>query len=870
MARNSVLGILAHVDAGKTTLTESILLKSGTIRKAGRVDHRDTFLDSDVQERERGITIYAKNAIFSWKDTPFTVIDTPGHTDLAGEAERALGVLDAAVLLISGPDGVQGHTLTLWRLLESYRVPTLLFVNKMDMPGTDKAAILKEIKRRLSPNVAEADTEDLFDTAAMVSDEATKSYLENGFLPDGAIREAFAARLLFPCVFGSALKHEGVEALLDAICLCARSNAKEGGFSARIYKISRDKNGEKLAFLKITGGELRVRTPIRLHTVSGDEGTEEKVSSIRFYSGEKYTSADSASAGCICAVTGLKSALAGDMLGSEEKALRPILEPVFTYRALLDEKTDPHTALSAFRAIEEEDPLLRVKWNEALSEIRVQVMGDVSLEILTRVLSDRFGLKVRFDTGSILYKETVAEPVNGYGHYEPLRHYAEVHLRLEPADRGSGIMVKSEVSVDELALNWQRLIFTHLLEKQHKGVLTGSPLTDVTFVLTAGRAHLKHTEGGDFRQATYRAVRQALMCSKSILLEPWYEMKLSLPDACAGRAMSDIDRMGGRFDAPESIEGETRLTAYVPVRRSSGYQRELAAYTRGLGRMSLNLYGYEACTDQDEIVSAAGYDPERDTDEPADSVFCSHGACSLVSWRDAPRFMHIPIGKERAETQPEKRNPSASADTDKMLMEIFERTYGRIKPRSFESRKPQARPVSSEIKVITIPKRPEYLLVDGYNVIHAWPELLSAASGDLDLSRRMLSDILDNYAATRDVHVILVFDAYKVHRGQGTAENYGNIEIVYTREAQTADSYIEKLAHELSDLNRVRVATSDGLEQLIILGGGALRMSAGELKKEIETSNTELRHILERLNSGRKGLSVESALADAVRKRGKA
>ncbi len=868
MARNIVLGILAHVDAGKTTLTESVLLKSGAIRKAGRVDHRDTFLDTDVQERERGITIYAKNAMFTWKDIPFTLIDTPGHSDLAGEAERVLSVLDAAVLLVSAPDGVQGHTLTLWRLLESYRVPTFIFINKMDMPGTDKAQVMREIKRRLSPQAAETNTEDFTETAAMVSDEATGAYLESGFLPEEAVQQAFAQRLLFPCVFGSALRHEGIDALLDTVSRCACSRAADGDFSARIYKIARDKNGEKLAFLKVTGGELRVRTPIRRHVSSGDEGIEEKVSSIRFYSGEKYTVADLAPAGSICAVTGLKSALAGDVLGAEEQVKRPVLEPVFTYRALPAEGIDPHTALSAFRTLEEEDPLLRVRWNEALAEIRVQVMGDVSLEILTRVLHDRFGLEIRFDTGSILYKETVAAPVNGYGHYEPLRHYAEVHLRIEPAPRGSGIRVKSEVPVDELALNWQRLIFTHLTEKQHRGVLTGSFLTDVTFVLTAGRAHLKHTEGGDFRQATYRAVRQGLMNAQSVLLEPWYRMKISLPDACAGRAMSDIDRMGGRFDPPESAGGETALTACAPVRKAAGYQRELNAYSRGLGRMSLEVSGYEPCPDQDAIVSSIGYDPERDPDEPADSVFCSHGAGTLASWREAPRHMHIPVERERTEETPVPKTRGRSSDTDEALMEIFERTYGKISPRSFETRKPPARHVSSEVKVIDIPKRPEYLLVDGYNVIHAWQELEKAASGDLDLSRRMLGDILDNYAATRDVHVILVFDAYKVRRGQGSSETYGNIEIVYTREAQTADSYIEKLAHELSSLNRVRVATSDGLEQLIILGGGALRMSAAELKNEIDASNTELRRILERLNLGRKGVSVEGALADAVRKRG--
>ena len=868
--QNTVLGILAHVDAGKTTLTEAILLKSGSIRRAGRVDHKDTFLDTDVQERERGITIYAKNALFSWKERPFTLIDTPGHTDLAGEAERTLSVLDAAVLLISAPDSVQGHTLTLWKLLERYNVPTLLFINKMDMPGVRQEALMADIKQRLSPLCALYGSPEMAETAALLSDELTEAYLETGLLPQSACSDAFNARRLFPCVFGSALRFEGVETLLNIASELTRSNAKGEAFSALIYKIAHDKNGEKLAFLKVTGGTLRVRMPLRLSGRTQDS-PEEKAASIRFYSGEKYTTAELAPCGSVCAVTGLKSALAGDRLGVQEAQIKPELEPVFTYRAVFSEGQDPFTALAAFKQLEEEDPLLGVSWDPIHKEIHVRVMGDVSLEILTRTLLERFGLRVGFDAGSILYKETIVAPVNGYGHYEPLRHYAEVHLRLSPGARGSGIVIRSEVSTDDLALSWQRLIATHLTERQHRGVLTGAPLTDVIITITAGRAHLKHTEGGDFRQATYRAVRQALMQAESVLLEPSYKLSLSLPEECCGRAMNDITLMGGRFDPPQhDPDGTCQLTAYAPVRRVSGYQRELSSYSRGMGHMTQSLYLWDVCPDQASIVSAIGYDPEADLENPASSVFCSHGAGVLVPWQEAKAHMHIETERVRsaADEAPRSASTRSGFDSDEELKAIFERTYGKIEPRRFDRRPVQVQ-AESHVEVLTLPERPEYLLVDGYNIIYAWSDSFGIGQVDLDIARRALSDMLDNYAATRKVHIILVFDAYKVRHNPGSTECYGNIEIIYTREAQTADSYIEKLAHELSALNRVRVATGDGLEQLIILGSGALRMTARELLEEINASEAEIRKLAEQMNRSKARTNLGEALRDALQKKEK-
>ncbi len=862
------LGILAHVDAGKTTLTEAMLYACGSIRKLGRVDHRDTFLDTDTQERERGITIYSKTARLNYKDTQITLIDTPGHTDFAGEAERVLSVLDAAVLVVSAPDGVQGHTLTLWKLLERYDVPTVLFVNKMDMPGTEKERLLAELKKKLSPLAAEAGSEDCFETAAMTDDDALAAYLDSGKMDPVTVENAVAQRKLFPVLFGSALKSQGTNALLDLLNTSVKPKPVSDAFSARVYKIARDAKGEKLTLVKVTGGKLAVRTVLTVDNGTGP--VEEKVSGIRFYNGEKYTAADYADAGDVCALTGLKSVIAGDILGGEDRKLESTLDSVFRYRVIPEPDRDIHEALGFLKILEEEDPLLKVTFTERTREINVSVMGDVQLEILKRVLSDRFGMKAVFTDGSIIYKETIEGSIEGVGHYEPLRHYAEVHLLMEEAPRGSGITIRSAVSVDDLALSWQRLILTHIAERAHRGVLTGSAVTDMTITLVAGRAHLKHTEGGDFRQATYRAIRQGLMGAKSVLLEPWYEVEISLPDEYAGRAMTDITRLGGSFENPVSMDGETMLKAKAPVRKIAEYPRELMAYTRGRGRICMNVCGYDKCPDTEEIVAAIGYDPVRDIDNPASSVFCSHGAGTEVKWDEAPAWMHLPMlgakKEETYDTAPVRRNLSGAVDDDQ-LMAIFERTYGKVERKLFDT-KPAGKPAPEpSAAVIDFPKRPQYLLVDGYNIIFAWDELKKIAQGSIDLARETLVNLLDNYAGHMDVKIIVVFDAYKVARNPGSCETLGNIDIVYTREAQTADSYIEKLTYELSRLNVVRVATGDGPEQLIILGNGAYRMTATELKAEIDASNKEIQNILDRINLHKPARKLETAFAEAVKRK---
>ena len=858
MAKQIAVGVLAHVDAGKTTLTESLLLVSGAIRKAGRVDKRDSFLDTEPEERRRGITILAKNAIFDYKNTHFTLIDTPGHVDFTGETERALSVLDACVLVISAPEGVQAHTLTLWKMLEIYRVPTFIFVNKMDMPGADASFALKDIRARLSPLAEAYDSSAFLDLAAESDDNALDTYFETGKVDSAVISKAIASRRLFPVCFGSALKHEGTDTLLGILDVWSSPPPLLDRLSFRVYKIQRDPKGERLTFIKLTGGGLHARDSLK--TSMG----EEKITSIRLYSGEKYVQADSVSAPCVCALCGIKGLGSGDAYG-EGTASKPITEPLFAWRVRLEDGTDPHDALMKFRILEEEDPLLGVKWNERSQRIAVQVMGDVALEVLKSTLSQRFGLNVSFEEGSIIYRETVAAPVDGAGHYEPLRHYAEVHLRLEPLPQGSGIELDSEVSTDELALNWQRLIFTHLTERRFAGVLTGSPLTDVRFVLTAGRAHLKHTEGGDFRQATYRAVRHALMKAECVLLEPYTDLTVTLPQECSGRAMSDISRMGQTFQSETNPSGECVISACVPVRLAHSYPREVSIYTRGLGRVSESFAGYRPSPNQEELVAASGYDPEKDTENSADSVFCSHGAGVLVNWRDADSRMHIQLGSRRISPPTSgSKAPAQGSDLDEQLKEIFERTYGKVSPRALD--KPRTVP-APEQQVISIPKKPEYLLVDGYNIIFAWDELKELAAYDVEIARHALTDALDNYASHRDIHLILVFDAYKVKGNPGSVEHYSSIDIVYTKEAQTADSYIEKLAHDLSRDYHVRVATGDGLEQLIILGAGALRMSARELRNEINVSNEELRGLIQKLSQNRSRASVKDALASAYKEK---
>ena len=862
------VALLAHVDAGKTTLSEAMLYTAGQLRRLGRVDHGDAFLDTDAQERERGITIFSKQAMLTWQGQEITLLDTPGHVDFSSEMERTLRVADCAVLVVSGADGVQGHTLTLWRLLHAYAVPTLIFVNKMDQPGTDRAQLMQGLKSRLSDACVDAAAPDALDEMALCGESAMESYLETGDIPLEELRRLTGERRLFPCLFGSALKLKGVDALLDAVLRFAPVPRYPEQFAARVYKISRDPQGARLTWLKVTGGALRVKTLLQ----TGGEG--EKVNQIRLYSGQKFRLAEEAPAGTLCAVTGLSLPRAGDGLGAEDAAAAPLLTPVFTYQVLLPVGCDPHTALQKLRLLEEEDPQLHILWNGEKREIHVQLMGEVQLEILRRVLHDRFQLAVTFSEGSILYRETIAAPVEGVGHYEPLRHYAEVHLLLEPGARGSGLHFASACPLDELDRNWQRLILTHLMEKPHLGVLTGSPITDMRITLIAGRAHLKHTEGGDFRQATYRAVRQGLMQAESVLLEPWYDVRLELPQDSLGRAMNDLTQMGGSFSAPEPLGDRVLLTGSAPVAALRGYAREVTSYTRGAGRLLCTLRGYAPCREQEKVVAEIGYDPERDTDNPADSVFCSHGAGYLVHWDEVPRMAHLQTAALGAAPTAPETVPAAArgayrgtAEEDKQLQAIFERTYGPVRERAPGAPR-QARPTVNDRPIELRDPEDEYLLVDGYNIIFAWPDLQELSRHSLEDARKSLQDILSNFRGFRPCQLILVFDAYKVPGNPGSAEDYHGIHIVYTREAQTADNYIEYTIRRLPKGRRVRVATSDALEQVIILGGGALRVSAKELRAEVEAARIEIAEILRRNNSARDGASsVERAMRAAMQKK---
>ena len=849
------VGVLAHVDSGKTTLSEGLLYLSGQTRKLGRVDHGDAFLDTDAQERERGITIFSKQARLSWKDMDITLLDTPGHVDFSAEMERTLQVLDYAVLVISGADGVQGHTLTLWRLLENRDIPTFLFVNKMDQPGTDRAALLRQLRARLNGGCADlSDREELLESAALCDEELMERYLAGQAPDDGDLAGLIIRRKLFPVLFGSALKLEGVEELLDALAQYTLEPSYGEVFAARAFKISRDDRGERLTWLKVTGGTLRVRGS--LSGGAGDGRWEEKVSQIRLYSGAKFTAAEEAPAGTVCAVTGLTHTRPGMGLGAEDEGDAPELEPVLNYQVVPPEGCDVHTLLQNLRQLEEEDPQLRVLWDEQLGEIHIRLMGEIQRSVLARLIHDRFGVDVSFGTGSIVYKETIAAPAEGVGHFEPLRHYAEVHILLEPLERGAGLQFDTICPEDVLDRNWQRLILTHLMEKKHLGVLTGSPITDMRLILLTGRAHLKHTEGGDFRQATYRAVRQGLRSAESILLEPWYDFTLEVPAACVGRAVTDIQRMSGRFD-PARTEGELSvITGSAPVSEMGDYWTQVAAYTKGLGRLNCVLRGYEPCHNAEEVIARMGYDPDRDTENTADSVFCAHGGGFNVPWNEVREHMHLDSGwrppeEERDEPEEAQAQPRRtmsfedSARMEKELEAIFTRTYGPIKPRAFA---PAAKaPAKREKPWKGLKPRyagEEYLLVDGYNIIHAWDELSRLAEQDLDGARQRLMDILSNYQGWRRCQLILVFDAYKVKGNHGSVEKYHNIHVVYTKEAETADMYIEKTTYEIAREHRVRVATSDGLEQLIILGHGAQRISARELKYEVDEAERQIRNVI--------------------------
>ena len=848
------VGLLAHVDAGKTTLSESILYQSGAIRNLGRVDHQDAFLDTDEMERERGITIFSKQAVLTWKDTEITLLDTPGHVDFSAEMERVLQVLDCAVLVISGADGVQGHTETLWKLLTRYGIPVFLFVNKMDQEGTDCGKLLAELKSRFSEGCidfgrVETGAEEVIEEIAVCDEQKMEEYLEKGSVAAASIRRLVAERKIFPCYFGSALHLQGVEELMNGICTYQMQKEYPAVFGAKVYKIARDGQGNRLTYLKVTGGTLKVKDVI------GENG--DKVNQIRVYSGEKYELLSEADAGKVCAVTGLAETYPGQGLGAEKDSELPILEPVLTYRIILPDDCNVHTMLRDLKLLEEEEPELHVVWIEKSQEIHVQLMGDVQIEILQRIIKERFGVLVEFGEGSIVYKETIAAPVEGVGHFEPLRHYAEVHLRLEPGERGSGIQFDSECSEDVLDRNWQRLVLTHLEEKEHKGVLTGSVITDMKITLTSGKAHLKHTEGGDFRQATYRAVRQGLKKAESVLLEPYYEFRIELPSENVGRAMTDIQNRFGKFEAPETLGEMTVLTGIAPVSTLSGYQKDVIAYTGGRGRISLTLKGYDLCHNQEEVVAARGYDSELDLANPTGSVFCAHGAGFVVDWDEVEEYMHMErtldqTGEEGlAEVTLPKRRHSSIELTQEELDAIYVRTPDPVKqnhgPVTVCAKEKDREPGSA----YTDPKwerrrrekegRQEYLLVDGYNIIFSWEELRELSEKDIGAARGKLADILSNYQGYRKCTLILVYDAYKVEGNPGEVMKYHNIYIVYTKEAETADQYIEKTVRRIAKDAAVTVATSDGLEQVIILGQGANRMSAPGLKEEIERTLAEVR-----------------------------
>ncbi len=852
-----VIGILAHVDAGKTTLSEGMLYLSGSINKLGRVDHKDAFLDNNSLERERGITIFSKQAILPMPEFEITLMDTPGHVDFSAEMERTLQVLDYAVLVISGTDGVQSHTETLWRLLRRYRIPTFLFINKMDLAGADKPAILADLQKRLSDKCVDMDApeEARFEALSMCSERLLDQYLEEGTLDHSWIARAVRERKVFPCRFGSALKLEGVENLLDDLSAFTIQPEYPSAFGARVYKIARDAQGARLTYLKVTGGTLKVKSLLSGRDQAGE--WSEKADQIRLYSGEKYKLTEQVPAGSVCAVTGLERTFAGQGLGAEALAEPPVLEPVLTYQMLLPADCNIPETMRKFRQLEEEDPQLHIFWDERLREIHVQLMGEVQLEVLQRQIRDRFSMDVGFGQGSVVYKETIAAPVEGVGHFEPLRHYAEVHLLLEPGPRGSGLTFDSLCSTDDLDLNWQRLILTHLEEKQHLGVLTGSPVTDLKILILSGRAHVKHTEGGDFRQATYRAVRHGLRKAQSILLEPCYDFSMELPVECVGRAMTDIQQRNGSCNSPEQEGERAILTGWAPVAAMRGYQAELASYTRGRGRLACWARGYEVCRQQEAVVEALAYDVDADQENSADSVFCSHGAGVIVPWYEVEAHMHLesglrPTSRVEQSVEPAVVGTAASGyrgtlEEDKELQAIYERTYGAIKRKEFMSRRPEVRTENHYKSPKTpVAQLPEFLLVDGYNIIFAWDELKALAAESLAAARQSLADILSNYQGYRKCGVILVFDAYKVKGNPGAVEKYKNIHIVYTKEAETADAYIEKATYEMRKEYRVRVATSDGMEQLIILGHGATRIPANVFLREVQQTHTEIHNIVQK------------------------
>lgn len=836
-----VVGILAHVDAGKTTLSEGMLYTSGAIRTMGRVDNRDAFLDTYALERERGITIFSKQAVFPLGTTQVTLLDTPGHVDFSPEMERTLQVLDYAILVISGADGVQGHTRTLWNLLRCYEIPTFVFVNKMDQEGTDAEVLLQELKNVLEEGCVDFSTKrdaNFYEEAAVCSEDALEEFLETGRLKKETLQELFLERQLFPCFFGSALRLEGVKEFVEQMQELIKVPAYPETFGAKVFKIARDEAGNRLTYLKITGGSLKVKAVI--------EG--QKVNQIRIYSREKYEAVNEVEAGSICAVTGLSDTYPGEGLGAEQGTYLPVLEPVLNYQVIPTEGDDPILLLPKLRELEEEEPQLHIVWEEALQEIHVQLMGEVQLEVLKTLIYERFGVEVEFGQGNILYKETIQNTVEGVGHFEPLRHYAEVHLLLEPGEPGSGVQCMSVCSEDLLDRNWQRLILTHLMETEHRGVLTGAPITDIRITLVSGKAHLKHTEGGDFRQAVYRAVRQGLKQADSVLLEPYYEYRLELPSENVGRAMTDIERMHGTFGLPQTEADRTILTGTAPVSTMRDYQKEVHAYTRGNGTLQCTLKGYAPCHNTEEVLAATGYDSERDTLHPTGSVFCAHGAGFLVPWYEVKEYMHLPtIMQEKPSDSSEEKQTAyrvpeetdAWIDTEEVDRIIAQSVSANKKQKTLPKKKlPEYYKSTSKPKKQEV--REEYLLVDGYNVIFAWEDLKDLAQVSIDGARGKLLDVLCDYQGMKKCNLIVVFDAYRVQGHKTEISTYHNIHVVFTKEAETADQYIEKFAHENGKKYNVTVATSDGLEQIIIRGQGCRLLSARELKDEIERTKKTL------------------------------
>ena len=877
---NIVMGILAHVDAGKTTLSEGMLYLSGMVRKLGRVDHKDAFLDTYSLERDRGITIFSKQAVFSLGNRRINLLDTPGHVDFSAEMERTLQVLDYAVLVISGADGVQGHTETLWKLLKLYEIPTFIFINKMDQPGTDRESLLTELKERLDEGCivfGKGKNVESLEEIAMTDEAVLDYFMEHETVRNEDICRLIRERKIFPCYFGSALKLDGVQELLAGFEEYMKPSDGKKGFGARVFKISRDDKGERLTFLKVTGGKLVVKMPIN---------KEEKINQIRIYSGAKYEAVNEIEAGGVCAVTGLSSSYIGQGLGVEKGTAAPFLEPVPTYQMILPEGADTTKVLRELKQLEEEEPLLNIVWNPTLEEIHVQLMGEVQTEILKTMIAERFHLDVEFGTGKIVYKETIKSPVVGVGHYEPLRHYAEVHLKMEPLEAGSGLVFDTDCSEDVLDRNWQRLILTHLQEREHPGVLTGAPITDMKITIVAGRAHLKHTEGGDFRQATYRAVRQGLKSAESVLLEPWYSFVLEVPSEQVGRAMSDIGQMNGSFEGPEAEDkqGMVRLTGTAPASEMRDYQREVWAYTKGRGRITLTLKGYEPCHNAEEVIEEIGYDSERDVDNPTGSVFCAHGAGFLVKWDEVPEYMHIKEdflaekpGIEQDEVMAVQMGNhcnysggySFSYDDDPELLTIMEREFGSKQKERDRYSSYRKQTVSTPVLHTTVIKenepKKEYLLVDGYNIIFAWEELNELAKASIDAARNKLMDILSNYQGFIGCTLILVFDAYKVKGNQGEVQKYHNIYVVYTKEAETADQYIEKTTHEIGRKYKVTVATSDALEQVIVMGQGAYRISARDFYEEVERTEKQIREINERERGEKRNYLLDYAKEEDAR-----